>query len=399
MLAHFPRLAKWIVPASMQKSLTPALLVAPALLLLSASLVFAQVTTLEGDVRGPDGQLYKGALIKLVRTDIKGNYQVKSDKKGHWFYTGLPLGIYNITCEIDGKVVDSVNNVRSTYGEPRTIDFDAGKAAAQTAALAKAAATGTLDKEQERSITPEQKAALEKQAKERSETMKKNKELNDAFNAGMAAMDAKQYDQAVTNLAHAAELDPAQAAVWDNLGAAYLALGNSKTGADKTAPLDKAIETYKKAIEVTPNNAALYNQLAIAYGAERKIPEAAEATAKAASLDPAMGAKAYYNMGANLVNAGQPDQAESFFKKAIEADPNYADAHYQYGVCLMAKAAVDSKTGKIDPPAGTADEFQKYLQLKPTGPFAEPSKEMLKALGETVQTNYVNPDAPKKKKN
>jgi tetratricopeptide (TPR) repeat protein len=399
MLAKFPRLAQWFMPARFQKSLNPAGLAAPALLLISAALAFAQVTTIEGDVKGPDGQLYKGAVIKLVRTDIKGTYQVKSDKKGHWFYTGLPLGTYNITCEIDGKAVDNVNGVHSKYGESTTIDFDASKAAAQTQALAKAAETGELSKEQERSLTPEQKAALEKQAKERSEAMKKNKELNDAFNAGMAAMDAKQYDAAVTNLAHASELDPTQAAVWNNLGSAYLAQADTKTGAERTAALDKTIETYKKAIEITPNSGALYNQLAIAYGKEKKIPEATEATNKAATLDPAMGAKAYYNMGANLVNGGQSEQAEGFFKKAIEADPNYADAHFQYGICMMAKASVDAKTGKITPPAGTAEEFQKYLQLKPDGQFAQPSKDMLTSLGQTIQTNYVNPDAPKKKKN
>ena len=33
--------------------------------------------------------------------------------------------------------------------------------------------------------------------KERSESMKKNKELNDAFNAGMTALGAKQYDAAI----------------------------------------------------------------------------------------------------------------------------------------------------------------------------------------------------------
>jgi tetratricopeptide (TPR) repeat protein len=399
MLAQFPRLAQWFQPARFEKFVSPARLAAPALLLISASLAFAQVTTIEGDVKGPDGQLYKGAVIKLVRTDIKGNYQVKSDKKGHWFYTGLPLGTYNISCEIDGKVVDSVNGVHSKYGDTTTIDFDASKAAAQTQAMAKAAETGQLTKEQERGMTAEQKAALEKQAKDRSEAMKKNKELNDAFNAGMTAMDAKQYDQAVTNLTHASELDPTQAAVWNNLGSAYLALANTKNGAEKTAALDKTIETYKKAIEITPNSGALYNQLAIAYGAEKKIPEATEATNKAAQLDPSMAAKAYYNMGANLVNGGNANDAETFFKKAIEADPNYADAHYQYGVCLMAKAAVDSKSGKITPPPGTADEFQKYLQLKPDGPFAQPSKEMLTALGQTVQTNYQNPDAKPKKKN
>ena len=32
-----------------------------------------------------------------MRTDIKGNYKCKTNKKGHYFYNGLPLGTYNIT--------------------------------------------------------------------------------------------------------------------------------------------------------------------------------------------------------------------------------------------------------------------------------------------------------------
>jgi len=369
------------------------LLLASTVLFMS-TLAFAQITTIEGDVKGVDGQPVKGAVIKLVRTDIKGNYTVKSDKRGHWFYTGLPLGVYDISCEIDGKVVDSMKGVHSKYSESTTIDFDAKKVAAQNAALQKAADGGQLSKDVERALTPEQKAQLDKQAKERSETMKKNAALNDAFNAGMAAMDAKNYDEAVKNFTHANELDPSQLAVWDNLGAAYLALSATQTGADKTATMDKAIETYKKAIEISPNTAALYNQLGNAYGAERKIPEAQDALNKAASLDPAMAAKAFYNMGANLVNGGQNDAAADFFKKAVAADANYADAHYQLGICLLAKATVDSKTGKITPPDGTADEFQKYLQLKPDGPFAQSAKEMLASLGETVQTQF----STKKKK-
>jgi tetratricopeptide (TPR) repeat protein len=102
-------------------------------------------------------------------------------------------------------------------------------------------------------------------------------------------------------------------------------------------------------------------------------------------------------MGANLVNAGNSDQAVEFFQKAIAADPNYADAHYQLGICLMGKAAVDTKTGKITPPPGTADQFQKYLELKPDGPYAQSSKDMLASLGQGVQTNYTAPGAKKKK--
>jgi putative ABC transport system permease protein len=107
-------------------------------------------------------------------------------------------------------------------------------------------------------------------------------------------------------------------------------------------------------------------------------------------------AKAYYNLGANLVNTGKSDEAADFFKKAIDADPNYADAHYQYGICLMAKAQVDS-SGKITPPEGTADQFQKYLDLKPDGPYAQSSKDMLTQLGSSVNTTYKAPSASKSK--
>src|ERR1700748_2290976 len=83
--------------------------------LLCVSAAFAQVTTLEGNVKHENGQPLKGAVIDLVRTDIKGHYTVKSDKKGHWFYTGLPLGTYDISCIVDGKPVDNVKGVKSKY--------------------------------------------------------------------------------------------------------------------------------------------------------------------------------------------------------------------------------------------------------------------------------------------
>jgi hypothetical protein len=80
------------------------------------------------------------------------------------------------------------------------------------------------------------------------------------------------------------------------------------------------------------------------------------------------------------------------FKKAIEADPNYADAHYQYGIYLIGKATT-SADGKIVPPAGTKEEFEKYLELKPDGANAEAAKAMLTSMGEVLQTDYSKPGA------
>ncbi len=211
------------------------------------------------------------------------------------------------------------------------------------------------------------------------------------------AAKATDYQTAIDSFKKAGDLDATQEAVWAGLGDAYYGLGQTQKGDDRTKSLDDAVDAYKKALAINPNEAALYNQMGNIYGAEKKMPEATEALTKAAQLDPAMASKAYFNMGANLVNSGSSDQAADFFKKAIEADPNYADAHYQYGICLMGKASVDSKTGKVTPPPGTAEEFQKYLELKPDGPNAQSSKDMLASLGETVQTKITNPNAKKKK--
>ena len=49
-------------------------------------------------------------------------------------------------------------------------------------------------------MSPEEKAALEKSMKERQQAMSKNKELNDAFNAGMDALKTQQYEPAVAAL-------------------------------------------------------------------------------------------------------------------------------------------------------------------------------------------------------
>ena len=69
--------------------------------LLCAGASLAQVSSLEGVVKDEHGQALKGALVKIDREDIKGHYQVKTDKKGHYFHAGLPLGTYKVTVEVD----------------------------------------------------------------------------------------------------------------------------------------------------------------------------------------------------------------------------------------------------------------------------------------------------------
>lgn len=362
-----------------------------------ATTSLAQTSAIEGEVKGPDGSPLKGALVKIDRKDIKGHYQVKSDKKGHYYYGGLPLGTYKVSVEVDGKDADSVDNVKTSLGDPTEISFNLRQQAEKNAALAKAAETGTLTKEQERELSPEQKSALEKRAKEQAAAISKNKALNEAFNAGKEAQAGKNWPGAVENFEKASQIDPSQHVIWAQLADSYVNLAGTKTGADQQAAFEKGLEAYKKSIELKPDEPGYYNNYGLALAKDKKFPEAQAALAKAAEIDPTNAGKYYFNLGALLVNSGQTDQAVEAFKKATDASPNYAPAQYQYGVSLVSKATTTAD-GKVIPPAGTVEAFQKYLELDPNGPYAEQAKAMLTTLTGSVETSYQNPNAPKKKK-
>jgi len=384
------------------------LLIVSGFTLFAAVSAWAQTTTIEGDVFDTNGQPLKGAVIVLDRTDIKGHYQVKSDKKGHWLYTGLPFGTYDISCTVDGKVMDKVNSVKSKYGEPTEVSFDLRKTAAAQQAQQQANANGQLTQEQARGMSKEQKDQYEAQMKKNEETIRKNKALNDAYNTGQDALKAAQgdadatkkaadYQTAIDSLNKAAGMDANQVAIWDSLGEAYYGLGMTQTGDARTKSLDSAVDAYKKGLAIKPDVAGVYIQMGNIYGAEKKIPEATDALNKAAQLDPSVAAKANFNLGATLVNSGQPDKASEFFKKATDADPNYAEAWYQYGSLQMMQGKVDPKTGAQTYPPETATALKKYLELEPTGKHAAEATAMLEAMGEKVQTNIHNPAATTKK--
>ncbi len=364
------------------------------LLMFGALGAWAQTSSLEGDVKGEDGKPLKDAIVLIERTDIKGNYKTKSDKKGHWFHAGLPLGTYIIKCEIGGKIVDQVSGVRTRLGDPTAINFDLQQMAAKQKAMQAAASTGQMTEEMKRDMSPEAKAALEKQMKERSAAMAKNKALNDAFNGGMEALKSQNWAGAVESFTKAGEMDPKQHVIWAQLADAYVGLAKSKTGAEKDEAEGKAQEIFAKAIELKPDDAAYYNNYALSLARTKKFKEAEDNLGKAAALDAAGAGKYYYNLGAILVNTGQNEPAGSAFKKAIELDPNYADAHYQYGIFLTGQAKVNAD-GSMTFPPGTRESFEKYISLKPDGPMAESAKGMLSTMGGKVDTTYVNPDAPK----
>lgn len=372
-----------------------------------ATTALAQITTLEGTVTGADGKPVVGAIIKIHRTDVKWDATTKSDKHGHYIHTGVPLGgTFEVTLVVDGKDVDKVNGVKVSLGEHPPTDFDLRKQAsannAQTQALIQQAMqTGQISDDLKRQMSPEQRAQLEKQMAAQSAQLKKNKQLNDSFNEGMTALQAKQYDVAAAALEKAAEVDTTQPAVFANLGDAYTGFAKGKTGPDFDNAMNKAIAAYNKAIELKPDDPGTHNNYGLALAQDKKYPEAEAELKKAAELDPATAYQRYYNLGALLSNNGQMDQAGKAFKSAIDSapdNPKNAEAYYQYAMTQVAQCA--EKEGKYVCPPGTVEMLQKYLALAPSGQHAPDATETMKALGGTIETNFKNPNAapPKKKK-
>jgi tetratricopeptide (TPR) repeat protein len=393
--------------------------------LVCAGLSLAAITTILGKVVGEDGQPLKDAVITIERTDIQGHYHTKTNKKGEYYYGGLPLGMYTVCVEVNGKQADCLYKVHSTTAKDTEINFDLKAKKERQESLAAAAATGTLTKEQEQELSPEQKAQIEKVLKERTQALAKNKALNEAFNQGMEALNcgkkpstcpaaapidpanpqggtqpmtaAAYFDRSIAAFKKAAEIDAKQDAIWSHLAEAYVGLSGTKTGAEQEAALTSAVDAFEKAIALRPEDAPVHNNYALALARLKKFPEASAELKKAAELDPPSGGKYYYNLGALLVNAGQYDQAADVFKKAIELTPSYAEAHYQYAVCLSSKMTVTPDGKTVAPPEMKA-ELEKYLELSPNGPNAEAAKQMLAALSTQVQTQYANPNAAPAKK-
>lgn len=361
------------------------------LFILPASLLFAvtgwaQTAAFEGTVKGADGKPAPGVQIKIERQDVRGNYNVKTDKKGHYFYGGLPFGRFKISVNVDGAEKDN-KMVQSKLGDTTDVSFDLAQAAAAGGKAPEVDESG-------RALSAAQKAEMEKAQKEQQAAMAKNKALNEAFNAGKTAAAANQWDAAIEGFTKAGEVDPNQHVVWGNLADSYVSRART-TPANRDADLTKAIEAYQKAIAIKGDDSAYHNNYALVLAQQKKFDEAQAELTKAAQIDPANAGKFYFNLGAVYVNTGNADGATAAFKKAIELDANYAEAYYQYGLAMMGKATIEN--GKTVAPAGTAEAFQKYMQLAPNGPNAATAKAMLDSMGAAVQTNFSQPAQQKKK--
>jgi tetratricopeptide (TPR) repeat protein len=340
--------------------------------------------TVKGSVKGVDGKPIAGAVVDMLDKETGHKYQIKSDKSGNIFSLGVAMGTYDVTVSQNGKPIFQAPGFSVKPGDAEnTLDIDLAK----------------VQQEQQASKSPAEKKAEEQQTNERQ----KVKGLNDMLAQAKAASDAGNYDQAKQIMTQATQLDPTREVLWFNLAEAERNLGTKAADpTEKKTDLESAVESYNKAAKLVPNTkpdvvGAIYNQMGDAYARLGQTDQAVKAYDSAAEADLPNSAKYYFNEGAILTNAGKYDQAITAFDKTIQADPTKADAYYQKGVNLLGKATT-KPDGTMLAPEGTAEAFNKYLELAPTGPYADSAKQMLAMIGAKVETSFGKQKTPTKKK-
>lgn len=384
-----------------------------AAVLLAAMPAIAQekVAKIHGHIQDAIGVPVADATVIISDDPSMTNprYTFTSDANGDYKGDNIKPGTYSISVRkgamAKDKVLDQYTEVKIPAGADFTQDFDMTRAAYVS------------------KMTPEEKKAVEETRKKNADILKENagiKTLNAnlikarednvrakagpcldstgkampghsdpakcAADGGKPNVPADDYAEAETLMQQSTAAMPTAAILWMELGTAQSGL---KKYDDAETSLKKALELDLASKKPSPElQGNVDNTLGELYANQSKLPEAAAAYDAAVKANPSQAGMYYTNQAVIYTRVNQPDAAAAAADKAIAADPNSSKAYYLKGQALLGKATIDEKTGKILPPPGCIEAYQKYLELSPTGPFAPDVKAILAEVSSTVRTTY-----------
>jgi tetratricopeptide (TPR) repeat protein len=333
--------------------------------------------SIHGHAQDPVGVVVTDGVITLSTDGGKtAKYTFNTDANGDYKGTGIAPGTYTLSLRKadtpPDKVVDQFPEVKITAGQDTSQDFDMTRA------------------EYYSKLTPEQKKAAEELRAKNASALKENSVIKN-LNANLAkARDDnknKNYTEADSLMSQATQAKPDASVLWLELGVAQ---AGEKKYDDAVTSLKKAIELDVAAKKPNPEiQGAAGNALGEVYANQGKSADSQAAYDQAAKANPGQAGMYYANETIVFGRSGKdPDATVAAADKAIAADPTKPIPYYLKAQAMINKATVDPKTGKIVAPPGCAEAYQKYLELAPDGQFAADAKSVLAEMGQTVKSTY-----------
>jgi tetratricopeptide (TPR) repeat protein len=369
-----------------------------AIAALLSTAAFAQVGQVEGTIRlkQADGSVKPapGIQIDIYRLDIKGRYDVKTDKNGRFVRLGLPLqGNYLFVFSGPGAMPTWMNNVRITQMPVVDTTLDPGDGSTLTLEdvqkqIGTQKSTGGAAPPP-KAMSPAERAKAEAAQKELEASAKEGKALQESFdtavkhfNEGVRLKTANNYEAALTEFEESSKLDPAKNKNFVEIthrANAQVAETNYQLGADKFNKKDragakphfeKAMTSINRAIDVASSatdDPTVNNDLIVYYGILEKnarilvenygeaklVDDTVKAISKAETLD-ATNKNKWGVLKADMYrSAGRTDEAVAAYKQVIAADPTAIDALYGLGLTLIAS----TERAQIQEGANTLADF------------------------------------------
>jgi tetratricopeptide (TPR) repeat protein len=174
----------------------------------------------------------------------------------------------------------------------------------------------------------------------------------DVMEAGVAALKAQNYPNALRLFERVRDLDPQQPGLWNDLGVAQLQVGKS----------EDAVTSFQNQLAANPKDESVNNLLGVALFDTKSYDEAASAFQKQITLKP-LDPSAYTYLGAVYIQQKKFQEAAADLEKAVVLSPDDAGIRLRLGEAYLGLGKTDTalaafeKADAISPIAPVENEI------------------------------------------
>jgi tetratricopeptide (TPR) repeat protein len=133
---------------------------------------------------------------------------------------------------------------------------------------------------------------------------------------GLAYMQAKEYDLALSDFSKVLQLEPNNAEPYNNRGVIYM----------ERKKYAQAMSDFNQSIRINPNGAEAYNNRGLIFFEQKDYSKAISDFKKALSVDK-NSPEAYYNLGRAYIYTGRNQEAIQLFEELLKMDPRSSEGY------------------------------------------------------------------------